>query len=112
MSYRLMPELLLDDEVARGSPEAAGRSQLRGEQRLHDHLHGRLVSHGAGEMALAAARVGARALVLAEREVAGPHLDALPVHGLDEPATAERNDPLRLRVFMPGADPADGQDRH
>src|SRR6185312_6830438 len=49
------------------------------------------------------------ALVSAEREVSGPHLDACTVHGLDEPAPRERQDPLRPGILMPLADPAHRQ---
>ena len=49
-------------------------------------------------------------LVFAEREIAGSHLDAFAIHGLNEPAAGEGNDPLRLWISMPSPYPTGGQD--
>src|SRR5580704_14767005 len=51
-------------------------------------------------------------LVFAEREIAGLHLDTFAIHGLNEPAAGEGNDPLRLWIFVPVSYPAGGQDSH
>ena len=53
-----------------------------------------------------------RVLVGAKGDFAGSHFDALSVHGFDEPAAGQGEDPLRLRILMPFADPTDGEHRH
>src|SRR5262249_52824873 len=63
------------------------------------------------EMAFPAAPF-ARVLVGAERDLAGSHFDALPIRGLDEPAAGQGEDPLRLRILMPFADPTDREHSH
>jgi hypothetical protein len=78
---------------------------------LDQQEHGGLVTDHTGEMALPAARF-LRVLVGSERDLTGTHFDLLPVHGFDEPAAGQRNNPLRLRIFMPFAGPADREHCH
>ncbi len=73
---------------------------------LHRHQAAGLVAHGAGAVALPAIDLGA-ALVAPERELARTLLDAGAVHRLDPPAAREHDDPLRGRVLVPLAHPAD-----
>ena len=76
---------------------------------LHCHQHRRHVADCAGPVA-ALAVLKSAALILAERELAWPLLDAGAVHGFDPPAAGQHDDPLRSRVLVPIADPADGLD--
>src|SRR4051794_6346582 len=88
------------------SAERAGRGPVLSALELDDHQNRGLVALGAGQVpALAVDLAGV--LVAAERNFPRPHDDTLAVHRFDEPATRQRHDPLRLRVLMPCADPAD-----
>lgn len=53
-----------------------------------------------------------RVLIRTESNFSWPHLNALAVHRLDEPASRERYDPLRLRILVPIANPPDRKHRH
>lgn len=79
----------------------------RGVRKLHHHLQAGRVAQLAGAVA---ACVGG-ALVLAEVDIARAHLHARAVAGFDEPAPAQRDHPLRVRAFVPVADPAHRQHR-
>src|ERR1700677_830906 len=59
-------------------------------------------------MPLLAVCLGA-ALIFAEGEFARSLLDAGAVHALDEPSTGQHYNPLRHRVLVPFAHPADRQ---
>jgi hypothetical protein len=76
---------------------------------LDDHQHGRCAADRSGAMTQFAAGFPA-ILVAAKGQLARSHLDARAIHRLDEPTSGKRDDPLRLRVLVPGADPADGED--
>jgi len=78
---------------------------------LDQQEHRRLITDHAGEVTFPAADFP-RVLVGAKRDLAGSHFDALAVHGLDEPTAGQREDPLRLRILMPFADPTDREHRH
>ena len=60
------------------------------------------------QVAAPAVRLAA-VLIAAEGHLARAHLDARAIHRLDEPAAGQRNDPLRLGILVPVADPADRQ---
>ncbi len=47
-------------------------------------------------------------LIAAERDFTSAHLNPRTIHRFNEPTARQRDDPLRFRVFMPCADPADG----
>jgi hypothetical protein len=73
---------------------------------LHCHKHGWLIADSARAVAEAALHVFDAALVLAKGKLAGPHLHACAIHGLDPPAPTQGDYPLRSRIFVPLADPA------
>lgn len=56
-------------------------------------------------MPLVSVSVSLCILILSEANLTWAHFDAMAIHRLDEPAARERNDPLRLGVFVPGAFP-------
>ena len=68
---------------------------------LNEHQRDGFVAQRPRQVACMTGGVRLRALVLAERGVARPHLDPVSVHRLDEPAPRQRDDPLRRRIFMP-----------
>src|SRR5262249_46294757 len=78
---------------------------------LDQQKHGGLVTDHSREMAFPAAPLP-RVLVGSERDLAGTHFDALAVHGLDEPAAGQGEDPLRLWILMPFTDPTDREHRY
>jgi hypothetical protein len=65
----------------------------------------------ARKMAFPAARFSG-ILVSSERNLAGSHFDALPVHRLDEPTAGQGEDPLRPRILMPCTSPTDREHRY
>ena len=75
--------------------------------KLNGHQAAGLVADRARPVAFLAFRFDA-ALILAEREVARPLLDARAVHAFDPPTARQHDNPLRRRVLMPVAHPADG----
>src|SRR5208283_495988 len=61
-------------------------------------------------MSILALGIRPGSLIFTEREIAGPHLDAFAIHGLNEPAAGEGDDPLRLWICVPVSYPTGGQD--
>src|SRR5512132_1134562 len=98
----------MEQTPGRGSDKGAGAG---GDPRLvvelDDHQNGRHVADGARAVPQPSGTVGLRVLVAAEGDLAGSHLNAHPVGGLDKPAARQGHNPLRLRVAVPIADPAD-----
>src|SRR5258708_24250898 len=92
-------------------PEQARRRPRRRVLELDQQEHRGLITDHAGEMAFPPAYFP-RVLVGSKRDLAGSHFDALAVHGLDKPASGQREDPLRLRILMPFAGPSDREHRH
>ena len=76
---------------------------------LDGHQAAWFVANRAGPVALSAIGYGA-ALILTERKLARALLDARAVHAFYPPTAGQHDDPLRRRVFMPVANPADGLD--
>jgi hypothetical protein len=71
---------------------------------LDEHQRDRRVAQRPRQVANMTGGIRLRALVLAQRGVAGSHLDPVSVRRLDEPAPRQRDDPLRRRIFMPLSD--------
>jgi len=78
---------------------------------LHQHQDRRFRSDRAGQVPPLTVNL-ASVLILAKRNLAWAHFDANTVHRLDEPTTGQRNDPLRLWIFVPISDPAHRKHRH
>ena len=73
----------------------------------HEHHTGQIADLARPVTLVAIDRTGAD--VLSPMDVARTHFDARAIFRFNEPAARQRHHPLRLRAFMPFADPADRQ---